>query len=60
MSETAQRRTVWKRLDGVERYVHEIARLLDIRRGGWWSGIEHDQDVLAVARTGIRGPTILQ
>jgi SAM-dependent methyltransferase len=36
------------------RQIHESAGLeiRDIRRGGWWSGRAHDQDVLTVVKTG--------
>ena len=34
------------------RRVHEQAglRIADVRRGGWWSGERHDQDVLTIVR----------
>lgn len=35
------------------RRVHEQAglRIRDVRRGGWWSGVAHDQDVLTATHT---------
>jgi L,D-peptidoglycan transpeptidase YkuD (ErfK/YbiS/YcfS/YnhG family) len=31
-------------------HARNALRIRDIRRGGWWSGVSHDQDVLAVVR----------